>query len=147
MVRFGIVFVALLQGTSSADQTPPANKFVLRLKQEVSMMQRQLVEDGVCLSHEVTVGWKGEVVYRHSAATRVKGDRPISEEALFPIWSMTKPVTSVAAMLLHERGLFALDDSVHAVLPKLSRFRVLGEGGDSAPAPRHHLSRSAVSYD
>lgn len=146
MVRFGIVFIALIHGSCAADRARPAETFVLRLEQEVSKMQRQLVDDGVCLSNQVVVGWKGEVAYRHSEVTRVKGDRPITEETLFPIWSMTKPVTSVAAMLLHERGQFALDDSVHGVLPKLSQFRVLGDNGDTEPLRRDITYRDLLCH-
>jgi CubicO group peptidase (beta-lactamase class C family) len=39
-----------------------------------------------------------------------KRERPMTADAIFRIVSMTKPVTSVAAMQLYERGLFACDD-------------------------------------
>ena len=109
------------------------NTFETRLSKEVLEMQRGLVRDGLCLSHEVIVGHRGKVVYRHAERSSVSGDLPITDKTLFPIWSMTKPVTSVGVMLLYERGAFALDDSVHRVLPKLSQLRV--RAGDQTTVP------------
>lgn len=40
----------------------------------------------------------------------VERERPMTADAIFRIASVTKPVTSVAAMQLYERGLFAYDD-------------------------------------
>jgi CubicO group peptidase (beta-lactamase class C family) len=46
--------------------------------------------------------------------------RPMTADAIFRIASMTKPVTSVAAMQLYERGRFALDDPAEKYLPELA---------------------------
>ena len=58
--------------------------------------------------------------------------RPMTERSIFRIYSMTKPVTSVAAMMLHEQGKFALTDPVEKYLPEFSRVVVEEPGG----APR-----------
>ncbi|MGE4323863.1 MAG: serine hydrolase domain-containing protein [Sphingobium sp.] len=62
---------------------------------------------------------------------RASGE-PLREDALFRIASMTKPVTSVAFMMLVEQGLVALDDPVDRVIPEFSRLRV-GAGGLGQP--------------
>ncbi|HEY0476338.1 MAG TPA: serine hydrolase domain-containing protein [Kofleriaceae bacterium] len=49
-------------------------------------------------------------------------------DTIFRIYSMTKPVTSVALMMLHERGLFALGDPVHRYLPSWEGLRVYRYG-------------------
>jgi CubicO group peptidase (beta-lactamase class C family) len=51
-------------------------------------------------------------------------NRPMREDTIFRIYSMTKPVTSVAMMMLHERGAFALADPVHRYIPEWERLRV-----------------------
>lgn len=51
-------------------------------------------------------------------------ERPMTADALFRIASMTKPVTSVAAMQLYEQGRFALDDPAEKYLPELANLTV-----------------------
>src|SRR5688572_18433541 len=51
-------------------------------------------------------------------------ERPMTADALFRIASMTKPVTSVAAMQLYEQGRFALDDPAERYLPELANLMV-----------------------
>ena len=81
---------------------------------------------------------------------------PLRPDAIYRIYSLTKPVTSVAAMMLQERGLFGLDDPLEMYLPEFSDMRVLRVDArsidDTVPAevsitPRHLLSHSAgLSY-
>ena len=53
---------------------------------------------------------------------------PMRTDTLFRIYSMTKPVTSVALMMLHERGAFQLGDPVHKWLPGWDALRVYRYG-------------------
>ena len=55
---------------------------------------------------------------------------PIERDTIFRIFSMTKPVTSVAAMMLYEEGRFSLEDPVEAFIPELSDLKVYGGMGD-----------------
>ena len=68
-----------------------------------------------------------------SGAARATGE-PLRDDALFRIASMTKPVTSVAFMMLVEQGLVALDDPVTNVLPEFARLHV-GHDGQSLRRP------------
>lgn len=63
------------------------------------------------------------------------GGEPLREDALFRIASMTKPVTSVAFMMLVEQGLVALDDPVDGVIPEFSTLRVGARGRDRLKRP------------
>ena len=65
-------------------------------------------------------------------AARVDGT-PLHPDALYRIASMTKPVTSVAFMMLVEQGLVALDTPVTHVIPEFADLRV-GSAGESRPA-------------
>lgn len=47
----------------------------------------------------------------------IERGKPLKADSLFRIYSMTKPVTSVAFMMLVEEGLVALDDPVHRFIP------------------------------
>jgi CubicO group peptidase (beta-lactamase class C family) len=57
-------------------------------------------------------------------------------DAIFQIYSMTKPITSVAALLLMEEGRLQLDDPVSRFLPEFARLQVLEGSGSSRPAAR-----------
>ena len=73
---------------------------------------------------------------------------PLAEDAIFRIASMTKPVTSVAFMMLLEEGLTSLDQPVEAVVPELKGLAVHG-GGAAAPITMLDLLRhtSGFTYD
>ncbi|HWK48417.1 MAG TPA: serine hydrolase domain-containing protein, partial [Steroidobacter sp.] len=58
----------------------------------------------------------------------VERARPLQQDTLFRIYSMTKPITSVALMMLVEAGLIALDDPVHRYIPQWRNLGVY-EGG------------------
>lgn len=62
--------------------------------------------------------------------------RPMSPESVFRIYSMTKTVTAVGAMILHERGAFDLDDPVAAYLPAFAEVTVLDDDGTTRPPAR-----------
>ena len=75
------------------------------------------------------VAHRGRVV--HSAQFGFRDEvekRPMTSNAIFRIASMTKPVTSVAAMILLERGHFKLTDPISAYIPEFKDMLVYGEG-------------------
>ncbi len=55
-------------------------------------------------------------------------DTPMSVDTIFRIYSMSKPITSVALMMLYERGLFSLDDPVHRFIPEWRELAVRTAG-------------------
>ena len=80
----------------------------------------------------VMAATKDRVVYRGVfGKAEVSHERPMTADAIFRIASMTKPVTSVAAMQLFEQGRFALDDPAEKYLPELANLSVF-ESFDAA---------------
>lgn len=67
------------------------------------------------------------IVSVRSGVARATGE-PLGEDALYRIASMTKPVTSLAFMMLVEQGLVALDDPVAKVLPEFADLAVGADG-------------------
>ncbi len=62
----------------------------------------------------------------------VERNVPMRPDALFRIYSMTKPITSVAVLSLYEQGAFMLDDPLHAYLPEFATVKVRQAGPDGA---------------
>jgi CubicO group peptidase (beta-lactamase class C family) len=85
--------------------------------------------------------------YLHCAGRRdIERDTPMTPDTLFRIYSMTKPVTSVAVMTLWERGLFTLDDPVSRYIPELGGLAVR-EGGAWPQFLTHPAEREITIRD
>ena len=63
----------------------------------------------------------------------VEAGSPVETDTLWRIYSMTKPITSVAAMMLYEEGAFELTDPVSAFIPSFAGVRVYTGGSDLRP--------------
>ncbi|MFN0068576.1 MAG: serine hydrolase domain-containing protein [Limisphaerales bacterium] len=74
----------------------------------------------------------GEVIHLAAAGTsNPDTGAPFSPDTLVRIYSMTKPITSVAAMILFERGRFQLDDPVARFIPAFTNSTVLEKSGET----------------
>ena len=77
----------------------------------------------------------GKVVDVHAVGFQdVEKNLPMKTDAIFRIASMTKPITSVAIMMLYEEGKLLLTDPVSKFIPAFKGSRVL-EGTDAVAAP------------
>ncbi len=75
------------------------------------------------------VARKGEIVhFKAHGHYGVDNDKPMEVDTLFRIYSMTKPVTAVAAMMLYEQGKFHMNDPVSKYLPEFANQKVLIDG-------------------
>ncbi|KUJ86250.1 serine hydrolase [Ruegeria marisrubri] len=73
----------------------------------------------------------GEEVYFNSCGLRsLEMNLPFERDTLVRIYSMTKPVTSVAVMMLAERGMFHLDAPVSSFIPGFAEMQALVPGAD-----------------
>jgi CubicO group peptidase (beta-lactamase class C family) len=71
----------------------------------------------------------GQEVYHHATSLRdIERDLPFERDTIARIYSMTKPVTSVALMMLAEQGLFHLDAPVSEFIPAFSNMSCLVAG-------------------
>jgi CubicO group peptidase (beta-lactamase class C family) len=93
------------------------------------------VDEGRLPGFLVALARGGRVVHLTTHGRRdVAADLPVEADTLWRIYSMTKPVTSVAALILMEEGRLALDDPLERYLPAFANPRVYegGEGGEGA---------------
>ncbi len=83
------------------------------------------------------VARKGKVVHLEARGQRwVEQNQPMGEDAIFRIASMTKPITSVALMMLFEEGKFQLNDPISKWLPEFTTMQVaVPTEGDAAGVP------------
>lgn len=75
------------------------------------------------------VSRRGQVVHCETIGSAdVEAGTPVATDTLFRIYSMTKPVTSVALMTLYEEGRFQLDDPVSRFIPAFADLAVWADG-------------------
>ena len=89
------------------------------------------VDDGRVAGVMTMVARRGQVVHWAAAGVRdVATDDPLEPDDIFRIYSMTKPITSVATMMLVEEGKVALDDPVARFIPEFGDVMVLTDAGE-----------------
>lgn len=92
------------------------------------------VDDGRLAGWHIVVARNGEVAHSTTYGQRdVTSGAPVTPDTLWRIYSMTKPVTSVAAMMLWEEGRFELTDEVSRWLPEFADMRVYDKGSIGKP--------------
>ncbi len=111
-----------------------------RLDRIASHLQRNYLEPGKIAGCQVAVGRRGHLAYQRSFGEhdRERGV-PIGDDTIFRIYSMTKPITSIALMQLFEQGMFQLDDPVSRFFPSWQQHEVWvsGAGDDMITEPAH----------
>ncbi len=121
-----------------------------RLERITAHLERNYIESGKIPGCQVAVSRHGQPAYFRSFGNADRErEQPVTDDTIFRIYSMTKPITSVALMTLYEQGHFQLSDPVHRFIPEWRNQRVWVSGeGDSietkVPDPpmtfRHVLS-------
>ncbi len=89
------------------------------------------VDEGKLAGWLVTVARHGKLAHVSWHGQRdLEAGLPVEPDTLWRIYSMTKPITSVAAMMLYEEGGFRLTDPVHMYIPSFRDVRVFAGGSD-----------------
>ena len=89
------------------------------------------VADGRLPGWLLTVRRRGRLAHVARCGSRdLEAGLPVTDDTVWRIYSMTKPVTSVAAMMLYEEGRLALTDPVSAFIPAFADVRVYAGGSD-----------------
>ena len=110
MGRFKVIFSALLVLCSFSVSSD-------LLEQKVSAYQEALIRKGVTGSSIAGVFGKANTLVLSTKSSNLEGDRAVTEDTIFPIWSMSKPITIVAMMILLDEGAYKLDDPVRKYIP------------------------------
>jgi CubicO group peptidase (beta-lactamase class C family) len=96
---------------------------------------RKYVDDGLLPGWQIMVSRRGKVAHLSSYGMADKeAGRPVELDTVWRIYSMTKPITSVAAMMLWEEGAFELTDPVSRWLPEFTQPRVYVGGSALKPS-------------
>ena len=134
-----VAWATVMAAAQPSDPLPRVMPSAVRLSPEplaaATALLQQHVDAGrsagvvAMLARDGKLAWVATVGVQ-DLATRA----PMTERTLFRIYSMTKPVTAVAVMMLLEQGKFALDEPVSKYLPEFAGVTVRTPDGPRAPA-------------
>ena len=104
--------------------------------ERIGARMQEAVDAGVMVGGQALIARRGQLVYNQvwGQADREK-NIPMGKDALYRIYSMTKPITSVALLMLYEEGHFLLNDPIETYLPEFAGLTLLKESATGAPEP------------
>ncbi|HVW29903.1 MAG TPA: serine hydrolase domain-containing protein [Polyangiaceae bacterium] len=122
-----------------------------RLRRIDEHLLSRYVEPGKIAGALTLVARRGRVAFLSPLGNRDRErNAPTHADTIFRIYSMTKPITAVALMMLHERAMFQLTDPVHKWLPEWKNLRVYRFGNHpnfvTEPAKRPMTVRDLLTH-
>ncbi|MFL5296332.1 MAG: serine hydrolase domain-containing protein [Phenylobacterium sp.] len=122
-----------------------------RLERIGEHLERNYIGPGKIAGCQVSVARHGHLAYSKSFGQMdLERGKPTADDTIYRIYSMTKPITSVALMSLYERGYFQLNDPVSRYVPSWKNHRVWVSGEGEAmktEAPARPVSfRDVLSH-
>jgi len=132
------IFLASGAGAKPFERSAPEKEGMSGVHlQRLSQLASKYVAEGRVPGIVNLVMRNGHIVHFEAVGNRgVDDSAPMQLDDLFRIYSMTKPITSVAAMQLYEQGKFQLSDPVTKFIPELQGLNVLNEDGTFSPVER-----------
>lgn len=146
-----IISSALVSGLVSADNLSYASPESVGMSSEalerIAPLLQQYVDSGELVGVVSMLARHGEIVHFDNYGTLdMDTGAPIEKDSLFRIYSMSKPITTVAAMMLYEEGKFQLSDPVSKFLPEFANLKVMGEGGSRVAPERPMTMQMLMSH-
>ena len=136
---YGLLLAPLAQAQAPAPVLPAVKPEAVGLSGErlgqLSAALKNDIEKGLIPGATLLVARHGKIAWFEAMGTRDPASRaPMTKDAIFRIYSMSKPVTSLAVMMLVEDGKIALSDPVSKYIPQLGGLKVgVEKPGASGP--------------
>jgi len=105
------------------------NQIVFSQFENISSFQKKLIHNEITGSNVAMVYQDGKVIYHHIENSFHSKGKSINNNSIFPIWSMSKPITIVAMMTLKEKGLIDFTDKVSKYLPEFKDIKCKNPDG------------------
>ena len=100
---------------------------------KINLLTQRYIDEGKLAGTITLVARRGKVAHLQCQGKMdLEADKDMTEDTLFRIYSMTKPITSTALMMLYEEGKFQLDDPVSKFIPQFKKLQVYGKSGHTA---------------
>jgi len=125
-----LLLVAInLQAAELPTVKPETVGFSSERLNKITEFTQRAVDEGRHAGFVTMVARRGKIVHFASVGHYgIDNDKPLEKDTLFRIWSMTKPVTAVAMMMLYEEDKFQMNDPVSKYLPELANLTLFRDG-------------------
>jgi CubicO group peptidase (beta-lactamase class C family) len=118
---------------------------------KIDLMTQKYIDESKLPGTITLVARRGKIAhFECQGRMDIEADKMVSEDTIFRIYSMTKPITSVALMFLYEDGHFQLDDPVSRFIPAFETMEVFMSGNKeeykTQPADRQITIRDLLTH-
>ena len=125
MIRISCLVLSMLSLFLGCGQIEPDYSLV---KDRVNSYQRKLIEYEITGSNVFHLFHNGKIQFESVANSGDSNDLKISDSTIFPIYSMTKPITTVAMMILFEEGKYDFEDNISLYMPEFDKLKCKKNG-------------------
>ena len=126
LLLFSITTLAFAQGLPMA--VPEEVGVSAERLQRIRPVMQSYVDDGSLPGFLTVVARHGKIVHFETIGMRdVENKKPVEPDTIFRIYSMSKPITSVAVMMLYEEGHFQLGTPVSRFIPEFKGMKVYND--------------------
>jgi CubicO group peptidase (beta-lactamase class C family) len=141
VLAIGLTAVLAAQRAAQPPASPESVGLDADRLKEASALLNQFVADGKIAGAVAAVARRGRMAYLDAVGFQnLESRTPMTERSLFRIYSMTKAVTAVAAMILYEEGKFDLRDPASKYLPEFRNVRVQVDPGGQTRPPAQEIT-------
>ena len=146
-----LTVLCLLSGLGYAGELPVASPQAAGMSPEklagVKAAVQALIDDEKIAGASVVVARKGSIVFSETfGMVDMRAQKAMQTDTIFRFYSMTKPVTSVAVMMLYEEGKLKLDDPVSKYLPEFEGLKVYADSGEHEDSVRPMSVRDLLRH-
>ena len=122
-----------LNAQSLPQSTPAEQGMSAKRIATLKPLQEQYVKAGKLAGGTMLIARNGKIVYSDTfGAMDQESGKPMQKDAIFRIYSMTKPIITVAALTLYEQGKFSLLDPVSKYIPEFKNMKVAIDTKDTS---------------
>ena len=115
--------------------------------ERIGPAMRSYVDRGIYAGVSTIIARRGVVVHAAQYGFRdKKAGKPMTEDTIFRLYSMTKPIVSTALMMLLEEGRFRLIDPVARYVPAFAHVKVLEPDGSLSDLKRSMMVRDVLTH-
>ena len=133
-IAIALVLAAAVLGQDIPTAKPETLGFSAERLGRIGTVIQKSIDDKRIAGAVSLVMRHGQLVwYQAQGMTDREAAKPMPKDAIFRICSMSKPITSVAVMMLYEEGKFLLEDPISAYLPEFTNPKVLVKPANGQP--------------
>ncbi len=126
---------------------PEAVGFSSQRLARINTKLQRYIDDNKLAGITSLIARRGQIVhFEQFGMADIEAGTPMAADTIFRIYSMTKPITSVAALMLFEEGVLRLNDPVANYLPEFKETKVLGQDGKLVPMARPMTIRDLLTH-